>query len=94
MHGQRSREVIDHVFPMNGVLEPLQVADSSVEWVMLPHVVFDWLQTHVPPPQVPAALWIKGGRSGRLVAWAFYPASSGGSFGSFIPGSVGVHRLP
>ena len=47
-HGQHTREAIDAVFPMNGVLEPVQVADSSVEWVLLPHMVLDWLQAEVP----------------------------------------------
>ena len=48
MHGQRSRQVIEGLLPRDGVMEALQVPDSSVEWVLLPHVFFEWMQTQAP----------------------------------------------
>lgn len=47
-HGQRSRQVIDSILPMDGVLQTLRVPDSAVEHVLLPRTSFDWLQDNHP----------------------------------------------
>ena len=46
--GDNAQRLVVGLLPMDGILEPLHIPESSVEWVLLPEVTFQWMQTCCP----------------------------------------------
>ena len=47
-HGQNAQLVLMDALPMSGIFDPIQVPESSVQWVLPPEAVLDWVQDHHP----------------------------------------------
>ena len=45
---QNAERVMESILPLQGMMEPHHVPQSSVEWVLLPHETLAWLQTAYP----------------------------------------------
>ena len=45
---QNAERVVESIVPVDTAFQPHEIKDSSVQWVLLPDVTFDWLQTNYP----------------------------------------------
>ena len=46
--GDHAQRLVLGLMPMEGIMEPMHIPDSSVEWILLPEMTFHWLQSQCP----------------------------------------------